>query len=193
MSMIEVKTIERDLMEKMADRLTAAQMEDLVAVLYDVLSGYDITAVRREDQAEDYILDAYLDAIRVEGKSPKTIERYGYILKRLMDACGASTRDITVYHIRKYLGDEKARGIQDGTINGMRGIYCSYFNWCQREGLITTNPIANIGVVRCQRKVKKAYTEVELEQLKTHCKTIRDKAIICFLYASGCRVSEVTG
>ena len=41
------------------------------------------------------------------------------------------------------------------------------------------------------KKVKTVFSEVDIERLKQACKTPRDKAIICFLKSTGCRISEV--
>lgn len=79
---------------------------------------------------------AFISAMQIQGRSAKTIDRYKYILKRALGAIGVCTRQVTVYHLRQYLADEKERGIGDRTLEGYRQIFATYFNWLQREGLI---------------------------------------------------------
>ena len=40
--------------------------------------------------------------------------------------------------------------------------------------------------------MKLPYSDVDIEKLKESCRTVRDKAIVCFLLSTGCRISEVT-
>ena len=193
MSIIAMKKIQGEVQERMNAVLTVSQMESLMTCLEDVLSGYDISIIQTDEPGHDYALEAYLDAMRVEGRSEKTLRRYRYVLGRLFGACGTNTRSITVYHIRKFFADEKARGIAESTLRSFQEVFNAYFGWCLREGLIAKTPMANIGAIKCQKKVRKAFSEVEIEKLKMHCRSKRDKAIVCFLEATGCRVSEMVG
>ena len=101
------------------------------------------------------------------------------------------TRSITVYHLRQYLAKEKARGISDRTLEGTRQVFSAYFNWLHREQLIDTNPTANLGAIKYPKKIKVTYSEIDIEKMKFCCKTLRDRAIICFLLSTGCRISEM--
>lgn len=110
-----------------------------------------------------------------------------------MDAVRTPTRKITVYHLRRYLADEKARGISDRTLESTRQVFSAYFNWLQRERLIDQNPVGNLGVIKYQKKEKDVYSEVDIERMKFGCKSLRDRAIVTFLQATGCRISEMVG
>jgi site-specific recombinase XerD len=70
---------------------------------------------------------------------------------------------------------------------------CSYFGWLQKEGLLEANPCANLAPIKCVKKVRVPYTEVDIERLKESCWCTRDKALIVFLLSTGCRISEVCG
>lgn len=173
--------------------LTAADMTATMKIISDQLSAYAMESQGTDLMDQDDLLDVYLSAMSVEGRSPKTIERYRYIINRMMAAVRTPTRKITVYHLRKYLSDEKARGICDGTLESNRQIFSAYFNWLQRERLIDQNPTANLGAIKCPKKQKDIYSEVDLERLKFGCKSLRDRAVIAFLRATGCRISEMCG
>lgn len=175
------------------DKVTVVDMAKIMLSISDTMEHYDIKQHETFENEIDDCLDCYVAALSVQNRSQKTIERYTYIIKRMMQSVGVTTRRITVYHLRNYIASEKARGISDETLEGYRAIFTAYFNWLQREGLIEKNPTANLGVIKCAKKEKKTYTAVEMEKLNYHCKCIRDRAIINFLASTGCRVSEMTG
>ena len=181
----------RDMEQMLEDKVTVSDMSAIMTAMSDVMEGYDMKAVPRDDDAPDDLLDGFLNAMRVEGRSQKTIERYKYIIGRLMKFVKVPTRKVSVYHIREYLAAEKSRGICDNTLEGYREVYSSYFNWLHRESLIDRNPVVNLSPIRVPKKKKELYTEVDLEKLKRACGAKRDLAIVLFLYATCYRISEV--
>ena len=191
--MLEAKaTLLNETERELSTILTASDLSKVLSSLSDVLADFDVTSVDSSKPENDDLLDAYLSALSVQGRSPKTIERYRYVISRAKQAISVPTRSITVYHLRRYLADEKARGISDRTLEGTRQVFSGYFNWLQREGLINTNPTSNLGAIKYLKKQKDVYSDVDLERLKFGCKTLRDRAIIYFLLATGCRISEMT-
>ena len=192
--MIDAKVSFMNQMEmKLSTEITADAMGRTMKIMSDVLEGFDLREIVRNDDAPDDLLAGFINALRVEGRSQKTIDRYAYEIGRLMTFLGISTRKITVYHLRDYMAYEKGRGIKDSTLKGLREIFSSYFNWLQRESLIDRNPIVNIGPIKVPKKKKELYTEVDLEKLKRNCTNNRDLAIVLFLYATCCRIGEVVG
>ena len=181
----------KDLERSLSSVLTADAMGKALTVTADLLERYSIESVDVDNRPDD-LLDAFVSAMSIQGRSQKTITRYTYIIQRMMNAVGCSTRGITVYHLRRYLADEKARGVADSTLDGVRQIFSAYFNWLQKENLIQTNPTANLGTIRCQKKVKQIYSDVDIERLKFAAENVRDRAIITFLASTGCRISEMT-
>ena len=181
----------RQLETELSSKLTAVDMVKALSAVSDVLGGYELVTLNARPSEKDDLMGAFISAMQIQGRSAKTIDRYKYILKRAFRAIGVYTRQVTVYHLRQYLADEKERGISDRTLEGYRQIFATYFNWLQREGLIQKNPVANLGAIKCQRKIKQTYSEVDIEKLKLHCKSLRDRAIVCFLLSTGCRISEM--
>ena len=192
MSMEANATFLNRLEERLSDKLTVANMADVSSAISDILYDFTLT-INPKDRPDgpDDLMDAYLSALKVQGRSPKTIERYRYVIGRLMKSVNVPTRQVTVYHLRKYLSEEKENGMQDSTLEGLRQVFSAYFNWLQRENLISQNPTANLGAIKCQKKLKKTYSQADIEKLKEMCNNVRDKAIVCFLLNTGCRINEV--
>lgn len=177
--------------QRLSSLLTADDMKRVMTEVAENLDGYELTDNRCEPDDNDDLLDAYLATMAVQGRSPKTIERYRYVLQRMMTALRTGTRRITVYHLRRYLADEKARGISDSTLDGIRQVFSAYFNWLQKESLIQVNPTTNLGAIRRPKKIREVYSESELARLKMGAQNARDRAIIYFLESTGCRINEV--
>ena len=178
--------------KRLSAEVTADSMTRMLSICADVLEGFQLIEQAGLVDQQDDLLDCFVSALKVEGRSQKTIDRYIYIIKRTMKAIGVPTRRVTVYHLRDYIAKEKERGISDNTLEGYREIFSAYFNWLQRESLIERNPTANLGTIKVPKKTKMIYSDVELERLRQHCHNPRDIAIMSFLGATGCRISEAT-
>ena len=191
--MIDAKVSFMDqLTEQMASVLTMEQIGKLSSAVSQLLDHFDMTEYRDEENMQDDMLGSYVAALKVECRSQKTIDRYVYIIGKLMEFVKIPTRRITVHHLRAFLSQEKERGICENTLEGYREIFSAYFNWLQRESLIDRNPCVNLGVIKVPKKEKKTYTDAELERLNWFCGNIRNRAILHFLRSTGCRISEVT-
>lgn len=177
---------------KLMTEITADAMNRVLRVISDVLEGFDVREIAPTDERDDLLM-CYLDAMKVQGRSEKTLTRYKYVIERMMAGVGVPTRRITVYHLRQYLSGMKAAGLQDSTMEANRQVFSAYFNWLQRESLIEKNPTANLGAIKCAKRQKKTFTDIDMEKLHRSCKCKRDRAIIAFLESTGCRVSELTG
>lgn len=177
--------------QQLSSEISVSDMYKVLAAFSDQLASFDVENIELESQNNDDLFDAYVSAMKIQGRSEKTIARYSYLIKRMVDSIKVPTREITVYHLRRYLSSEKERGLSDRTLEGMRQVFSAYFNWLQREGLITTNPVANLGAIKYQKKIKEVYTDIDLERMKFGCKSLRDRAIVAFLNSTGCRISEM--
>ena len=189
---LEAKTVFTNrLKTKLADNLTEFQMKKLSEAVTECFFGFNLELETIERHDSDELLKTYLNALEIQGRSSKTIKRYEYVIKRMVDAVGIPTQEITIFHLRAYLTKEKERGVSNGTLDGCRQVYSAYFNWLQREGLLNQNPTANLGPIKKTKKVLTTYSEIDIEKLKQQCDNIRDKAIVCFLYSTACRIGEV--
>ena len=175
--------------------LTANDLESVRETLNNALAMFDVeTAPEGKNDAEsDDLLEAFLAAKRIEGRSEKTLRLYRYRIGKLAQAVDVPIRHLTVFHLRKYLMAEKDRGVADKTLEGMRSIFCSYFGWLHKEGLLPADPTANLAPIKCAKVVRLPFSDVDLERLREACETPRDKAIVAFLLSTGCRVSEMCG
>lgn len=77
------------------------------------------------------------------------------------------------------------------TVNTMTSNLKSFFNWMELEGYIEKNPARRVKQIKLPKRLRKSLTADELERLRDACETTRERTIIEFIFATGCRVSEV--
>ena len=109
--------------EKMlSSEVTANIMTKVLSIIADVIEGFDIKETYITDEQTDDLLECYIDALKVQGRSEKTLQRYRYVISRMMNTMKVPTRKITVYHLRNYLSKLKENGKQDSTMEGIRQV-----------------------------------------------------------------------
>ena len=182
----------RNLEKRLGAVLTVDMMTRVLSMASDVMGGYDMREVSVEEEGED-MLQCYLQALDVQGRSRKTILHYKGILGQMLAELKTPVRRITVYHLRSFLARKKEAGLKDSTLSHLRSVLSSYFGWLYREGLIDRNPVTNLGTIKVAKENKVIFSEIDMEKMRQGCKRIVDKAIICFLASTGCRVAELVG
>lgn len=183
-----------DLSSELSSVLTTENKDTVLCILSELLSKYELESIANAeffDNDSDELLEAYISAKTIEGRSSKTLDRYKYIISKMLKTVNIPIRKISVFHIRTYLSKEKQRGVSDRTLESTREVLSAFFGWLHREGLIPTNPISNLGAIKYPKVTRLPYTQVDIEKLKESCDNDRDRAIISFLLSTGCRVSEV--
>ena len=95
--------IER-LKEELEDKLTFRDLRNVTRIATEILDGFKVEKKFEEIEVlDDELIDAYTSALKVEGRSQKTIDRYVYVIGRLMKFANVGIRQITVYNLRDYL------------------------------------------------------------------------------------------
>ena len=81
-------------------------------------------------------MNLYLGSLAIEGKSPKTIQRYELVLRMFFERLEKNIRDITTNDLRYYLACYKEqRHVSGTTLDGMRRVFTAFFNWFSRNPL----------------------------------------------------------
>lgn len=157
-----------------------------------VLSMYDIRAAKDININLDIQekIEYFLNAKKLEGLSPLTLKGYRLILLKFAKRVNRDTSAITVNDIREYLSlfqNNKA-----STISTIISTLKSLFGWLYEEEVIIRDITKKIKSPKKEKRLPKALSIEELETLRDACKTPRERALLETLYATGCRLSEVS-
>lgn len=166
-------------------------MDEIIVLLnkYELKKKEASVAVQEDENLS--ILQRYFTAKAVEGLTQDSLTAYRQTLARFFRSVGKNIKDITTEDIRLFLAEKKAGKASDSYLNFLRRCLSSFFSWCYIEELITKNPTARVKHIRETQKIRKSLSDDDMEVLRFGAKTKRDKAIIEFLYSTGCRVSEM--
>lgn len=155
-----------------------------------ILSNYEITT--REDEGSlgvSECIELFLSSKRIEGLSNTTLYNYRLTLNHFSKRVNKSIINITTDDIRMYLNN--FADMKTSTISTKISILKSFFGWLQNEEIINKNPMDKIKAPRKEQRIPKALNIEEIEMMRESCKTLRERAIIEVLYATGCRLSEI--
>lgn len=136
----------------------------------------------------------FLSAKKLDGLSELTLDRYELDLGIFADWVKKRAEDITTSDIRSYLAERgKEQGWKMTTMSNKLSILKSFFSWLAGEEFILKDPTAKLKTPKIEKRLPKALTISELEMLREHCQTVRERALVEVMYATGCRLSEVIG
>ena len=197
--------MERDdnVKEEVIDKILMLLMQEGIDVsnlknpLYVALNDYEIMkkttalAIRDEDR-NIYCLQKFIIAKTVDGCTKRTLKLYAEEIKKILDKIGKTVDEIETDDVRYYLAlRERRDGISKTTLDNELRYLKTFFNFLLQEEIIQRNPVMKIAKIRGEKIKKKAFTELEVEKIRSGCRTNRERAIVEILLSTGCRVSEL--
>lgn len=164
-------------------------------IVVKALSEYEITArctdLVPQDDVNERLIKRYRACLTVDGKSAKTIDAYCYELQRLSDALRKPFIEMGTYDVRFYLATAQEHGVSNRTLENKRAYLSAFFQWMADDEIIDKNPVDRIKPIKYHEEVRKAFSSVEVDAMRSACKGVKERAIIEFLLATGVRASEL--
>ncbi len=175
------------------------------STLNEVLRILDHAAARYDFREKELALSVYNDDLpemaktylvckKIEGLEDRTLATYMRTLKIFFREFAKPVEMITANDVRIFLFKyQQERKCSNRSLDKYRAYLASFFSWATDEGYLPRNPMRTIPAIKYERKPRQNLTQLELEYLRAGCQTSRERAIIEFLYSTGCRVSEISG
>lgn len=160
--------------------------------LEEVLDRYNIETKTTEQLKADLLdkIRLYISSKRLEGLSDLTLSDYYRELVMFEFFVNKPTVQITTSDIRRYLASNDS--VMASTNGKKLSVIKSFFTWLVDEEIILRNPSSRIRQMKQPKRLPKALTATELEQLREACESLRERAIVEVMYSTGCRLSEIS-
>lgn len=190
-----------NVLARMSDHLAPEQLTLLEASLIVSLRGMtvetectELTPVVRD---WEWFLSRFRANKRLKNCAESSISQYEYAIGKLREYVNKNPQEYEENDIKYFLsmyGSQVSpltkRPPSKGYLNNLRNDLGSFFGWMHDEGLIAKDPTAGIPMIKAPKIMKKAYSGEDMERMKANARSVRDKAFIYFLDATGCRIGE---
>jgi integrase/recombinase XerC/integrase/recombinase XerD len=142
------------------------------------------------------LINQFLKYLRsVRNLSENTIKAYKRdlgLLRRFLEREGFDENEADF--LRPFIGSLSRRGLSSSTINRILSSVRGYYKFKQRFRYSQSNPTANVRGVKLNKRLPTFLFEEETDRLLSSSYEgfwdIRDRAVLEFLYSTGCRISE---
>jgi len=138
------------------------------------------------------VLNEYLLSLKLANRAEGTVTKYRWVLERFFSECTVPLNQITSDHILTWL-NEFSSGKKEKTIDFSLSTLSSFFNFCLAEDYIEFPVIKKRWRPKIPQSLPKYLTEQEYARVKLAAEelSLRDRAIVLFLFSTGCRRSEM--
>jgi integrase/recombinase XerC len=136
--------------------------------------------------------------------SPHTVKAYRSDLEDLLVFCerlGKALADVDHPTLRTYLANLETRGLARTSIKRRASVVRRFYRFCQREGLVETNPAELLVLPKARPRLPRVLKTVEVGRILSHAESAteverpkpeawRDLALVEVLYDAGLRAGE---
>jgi len=171
--------------------------EDIKAQVTIALSNYEIESrkteiiVRDEDKNKKYIA-MFLASKAAGGRTEKTLASYKNYLTKIFGSIGKNVDEVTADDIKLYLAKKLRKdGLQKTSVDNERRALSTFYAWMHNNEYILRNPMNKVEVMKYSKPKKKAFSDMEVEQIRNACTSDRERMVVEVLLSTWCRVSEL--
>lgn len=166
----------------------------MVFIEYDtegnmVCHSKNVNVIKKHNE---YLIDEFLKTKKMEGCSIETIKNYYSNLSLILNRVYKNFEDMQARDIREFLFNyQNEKKIHNSTLDDIRRVLSSFYNFLDEENYIYKNPIKKIHKIKSTQNIKNPFSEEDIILIQDACETSKERALIDFLYSTGVRVGEL--
>lgn len=194
---ILIEKLLENVINEMLPHLSRDQLEHLNNVLYVNFHNVEVVEQCTEltttgTDGDEAKIRMFVASKKAVNRQTETLKQYSREIYNMLDFLGKRLEDITGMDLRYYYGVmRERRGIKMSMMQTRLHYLSSFWDFLITEELVHSNPVKKVGLLKLEKTIKKPYTAEEMEALRVNCMTLRDRALVEFLYSTGVRVSEL--
>ncbi|MEJ8761789.1 tyrosine-type recombinase/integrase [Enterocloster sp. HCN-30185] len=191
-----LEKILENVINAMVPCLDSGQLEKLNNVLYIEFHGVEVVEQCTElaatgEDGDEAKIRMFLASKKAVNRQDATLRQYTREIRSMLGFLGKRLEDITGMDLRYYYGImRERRHIKMSTMQTRLHYLSSFWDFLITEELVHSNPVKKVGLLKLEKTIKKPYSAEDMEALRSSCTTLRDRALVEFLYSTGVRVSE---
>lgn len=190
-----MQSIRDKILALLSPNFDGEQLAMIDQAVAESLKGYKIEPEETLPTVRDSALPEvaeFLARKKSKGLTKGTLAQYQQVLKAFCVMTPKAIQDIKDWDVLKFLDwYESYKGIGRRRKDSMRIILNGFFRYAADSGKVRINPMCTVEAIKYKKKVRQPLTAVEFERLRRACKTAKERALVEFFFATGCRVSEV--
>jgi site-specific recombinase XerD len=140
------------------------------------------------------LLSDFLGNLEMANSSPATIASYRDTVRDFLDfTMGLDVAETTHREIAEWLHFLNSRGVSGATASQRLYAVRSFFKYAELVGAVKSSPARLVPGRKVSRPLPHWLTPLQIGQLMAAADNPRDRALIDFMWATGCRIAEVVG
>jgi integrase/recombinase XerD len=138
-------------------------------------------------------LNDYLLSLETANKAEATITKYCWILEKFLSQCSIPIADLTSNDVRNWL-NIYSEGKSPKTMDLVLSCLSSFFSFCLEEDYMENMVIKKRWRPKIPQALPRYLNEQEYARVRLAAESLslRDRALILFLFSSGCRRQELS-
>ena len=193
-----MQDIRSRVLKELSENMNTEQLKMVELAVSKALTGYKVEPMETlpacTNDALPY-LHEYLIRKRLKGCSEGTLYGYERFLRCFFYWWGERERPLEAFRDTDALvflaWYEGTHHICKRTLNNKRVLLYTFFTYMHETGKISKNPMITVDKIKYQARERKPLTDEELETVRGALRSDKERALFEFLYATGCRISEV--